>query len=282
MTPSVSFSQAVAQCTEKTQTVLTQAGWTPTYYYDLAHTGQQLAAAGHALLPAAYAFLNAVGGLHLKFTIHHAGTNRDLSDDIHFDPLGAVRSVDPGWFQYYTSILQTPLTPIGSADNRHYVLLMDEQGQVFGAYGEFILFYGKTGVQMIDHLVMQRVPAIIRGDMVNNPRTRHLPPPVAAVATHRQDGTKYEGVRGIPDAKAERQLLQQYGRPPKHPVPYTCCAEAHVCYLAAQGQHLDALDLFTWEVHSGLPRPRCTNCQVAVNVRGMQLWSEPHPPIQPS
>jgi hypothetical protein len=281
MTSSPSFAEAVSQCAHKTQQHLTQVGWTADRQQDITAYISQLAAAGHTIAPPAQAFLRAFAGIHFQFIIHHAGTNRDLDDDILLDPLGAAASIDPGWFRYYTTILNTPLCPIGSADHRHYLLLMDSWGRVLGAYGEFILFYGETGVQMLDNLIMQRPPTIVRGDMLNNPDSGQLLPPVAAVATNRQNGKEYKGVRGLPDALVEKQLMQQYGYPPKYPVPYTCCAETHACYVAARGKQLDQLDLFAWEVQTGSPRPRCTNCQVTINVGGMQLWSEPDPPFRP-
>ncbi|GAB2715001.1 hypothetical protein GCM10011495_39580 [Hymenobacter frigidus] len=136
---------------------LSQAGWQAGRNTDTLSYRLCLAAEGYAWFPAVAAFLGEFGGLALTFPRHHQ------RDTVHFHACQASVGVDARWVRddYARRLGNRTLCVIGAAYSDHLVLFMDDAGQVYGGYDDFLCEVAGSGPAAIEALVSnQPLPEI--------------------------------------------------------------------------------------------------------------------------
>ena len=71
---------------------------------------------------------------------------------MHFDLSIVVKHVVPKDVDAYGKVIGRKLCPIGEADRGYLVLIMDEQGAVYGGYDDFFVEVGESGHTAIENL----------------------------------------------------------------------------------------------------------------------------------
>ena len=162
MTDKINFTHQVAACDQRTQQLLSDAGWFPDRQVDISQDIKELEAEGYTVFPSVQRFLLSFNGLDLQWSIFDTRSGRDLHTDVWIDGAAVAGALFSEWRSDYEAFLGTSVCPIGKAEHGHFTLLMDIRGQVFGVFDELIVLYGETGVQAIDTLVTRRKPVILR------------------------------------------------------------------------------------------------------------------------
>ena len=134
---------------EKTAKYLARAGWTPASVSDTTSFEKLLRERGFTVHEAALRFLNHFGGLHIEYP--HAKAS-DITDNMHFDISVVVSHIRPSDVESYGGLVGSTLCPIGEAARGYFILMMDESGAVYGAYGDFFVKVGVSGPAAIEAL----------------------------------------------------------------------------------------------------------------------------------
>ena len=134
---------------EQTIQYLRRAGWTPGSVVDTNSFEELLTRAGFVAHDAALTFLREFGGL----TIQHPHAKvADMTDDMHFDLSIVVKHVVPADVDAYGKVIGRKLCPIGEAARGYLMLMMDEQGAVYGGYDDFFVEVAESGHAAIEAL----------------------------------------------------------------------------------------------------------------------------------
>ena len=137
------------QFSETTNECLRRAGWTPGLAVDTTSFKELLTQAGFVAHDPALSFLREFGGLRIEYP--HARV-ADMTDEMHFEISIVVKHVVPNDVDAYSRVIGRMLCPIGEASRGYLVLMMDEQGAVYGAYDDFFAEVGKSGHAAIERL----------------------------------------------------------------------------------------------------------------------------------
>ena len=144
---------------EQTVKYLNQAGWAPGAVVDAASFSKVLLDAGFAPNVTALRFLQEFGGLHIEYPHKRVP---GMMDNMHFNSSEVVRDILPSTVAAYGAIVGGALCPIGEAARGYYILMMDETGAVYGAYGDFLVKVGDSGIEAIEALCsgkeLQQIP----------------------------------------------------------------------------------------------------------------------------
>ena len=99
---------------------------------------EQLTAAGFATWPGAVSALQNLGVFEIEFT------RRGRVDRFWVDAAKASSLLDASRVDKYEVRVASRLIPIGCAYNEHMVLLLAEDGRVFGSYDDFLALLGEN------------------------------------------------------------------------------------------------------------------------------------------
>lgn len=134
---------------EQTNEYLRRAGWTPGLVVDTTLFEELLSQAGFVAHDAALTFFREFGGLRIQYP--HAKVV-EMTDEMHFDPSIVVKHVVPADVAAYGKVIGKKLCPIGEAARGYLMLMMDEKGEVYGAYDDFFVEVGESGGAAIEAL----------------------------------------------------------------------------------------------------------------------------------
>ena len=134
---------------KETARYLERAGWTVETVVDTSSFEKLLREAGFTIHDAALSFLAKFGGFEIK---HPHAKVSDITDNMQFDISKVVRDIRPAHVEDFGRIVGSPLCPIGEAARGYFVLMMDETGAVYGAYGDFFVIIGASGFEAIEAL----------------------------------------------------------------------------------------------------------------------------------
>ena len=97
-------------------------------------------------------FLKEFGGLKILFE------RRSEQGLLHFDAPEAIRGIDSNVvLENYSKAANTKkICVIGEVYANHLTLLMSEKGEVFGGYDEFFCLLGKTGIEAIENICLNK------------------------------------------------------------------------------------------------------------------------------
>lgn len=139
----------MTELSQQTVESLNRSGWNPSRIIDTSGFEDSLRAAGFVVFDAAVNFLRQYGGLRIKYP--HAKVI-GMEDEMHFDPSIAVTHIQSIAVDAYAKVIGKQLCPIGEAARGYLILLMDEDGQVYAAYDEFLAHVGTSGLEAIQAL----------------------------------------------------------------------------------------------------------------------------------
>ena len=131
----------MTELSKQTVECLNRSGWVRSRVIDTTGFEASLRAAGFVVLDAAINFLKEYGGLRIKYP--HAKVT-GMEDEMHFDPSIAVTHIQPIDVNVFSKVLGKELCPIGEAARGYLVLLMDEQGQLYASYDDFLAIVGAS------------------------------------------------------------------------------------------------------------------------------------------
>ncbi|WP_210522022.1 SUKH-3 domain-containing protein [Hymenobacter terricola] len=125
-----------------THSYLSQAGWFAGRRVSTIKYRAYLAGEGYAWFPKVAAFLEEFGDLRVQFERESRRV-----DTLNLDACDASADFDGKWVQqaYAPRIGQTQLCVIGQAYSDHLLLFMDEEGNVYGGFDDFLCFIADSG-----------------------------------------------------------------------------------------------------------------------------------------
>lgn len=105
-------------------------------------------------------FLREFGDLEIPFEMHGG------QDFLHFDAFKAIRKIDKRVvLEDYSKAANTKnLCVIGQVYTNYLTLIMSETGEVFGGYDEYFCLLGKTGIEAIENICLNK-PSLKEWDL---------------------------------------------------------------------------------------------------------------------
>lgn len=79
-----------------------------------------------------------------------------IIDDFDFDVIRANELLSPGCLDEYKARIGKNVCLIGTAYREHFVLLMDADGAVYGAYDSYLVKIGESGQAAIEAIILNR------------------------------------------------------------------------------------------------------------------------------
>jgi len=133
--------------------LLTQAGWSETRKVDRSKLIELITENNYDVLPKAIQFLEEFNGLIIKFTnLKNGGI-----DDITLDFNKATELEYPERIhEDYEPRIGKKLCAIGTAYRDHFILVMDEDGKVYGGYDSYLVKIADTGIDAIEAIVSNK------------------------------------------------------------------------------------------------------------------------------
>lgn len=133
---------------EHTKAILFEAGWSDSRSVDTRDFEQRLESEGYRVYESVSRFLESFGGLMVSV---HLPQSHHLTVDFHFNPSATVKSIYSKRVSGDQRIwADPPLCVIGFYHRGHMVLMMDEQGCVYGGYDDLLVFIGASGEEAIE------------------------------------------------------------------------------------------------------------------------------------
>lgn len=131
--------------------ILLEAGWDNHRQIDIHPILNKMTSSGAFIVLPAIEFLKQFGNLKLLFT----NKKNSKPDDIDFNPIRAmeIETLDRLQEDYEPRLGNKKLTFIGTAYREHFVLVMDENGAVFGGYDDFLVKIANSGEGAIEAIV---------------------------------------------------------------------------------------------------------------------------------
>ena len=145
---------------DSTNRLLAAAGWTEGRTADTAPMEHTLRAKGFPVFPAQKRFLARFGGL----AFHNPAAVPPAAEDWHFRIDDALRHASAVTTAGYAKLLGAPVSVIGNGFGDYLLLVMDEDGRVYGGYDQVFLRVGDSGEDAIEALATGRelVPVATR------------------------------------------------------------------------------------------------------------------------
>ena len=136
---------------------LSQAGWSEERSIDTGKYEQAITAAGLPFHLTVVEFVREFGGLKVEFPVlvrddSKWDANRGRKEWFLIDPIKAIADCSVEWFKYYSERAGKPLCPIGQAHCGHAILLMAEDGAIYGGYDEEFWEEGESGIEALENL----------------------------------------------------------------------------------------------------------------------------------
>ncbi len=130
---------------------LINGGWSNNRTIDRNVIAKKLTNEGYKIFPRAIEFLEKFEGLHIIF--HNKRTKKN--DDFDFDIEKAFHIEVPERINedYKDRIGANLLCPIGSAYREHFILIMDENGIVYGGYDDYLVKMGDSYIEAINSII---------------------------------------------------------------------------------------------------------------------------------
>jgi hypothetical protein len=128
---------------------LRNAGWSPTRHvptavYETAYANEKL-----SFVSKVKSFLSSFGGLIINYQMPN-----HVEDILEFEAQNAVRGMGGGALRIFEDLIQAShLSPIGHYQAGTCMLLMDENGKVFGGSDTYVCLIGKTGREAIEAIL---------------------------------------------------------------------------------------------------------------------------------
>ncbi len=104
---------------------------------------------GQPILSKAIEFLESFYCLSFNFK----NCKNGLVDDFDFDVFRANELLSSGWLDEYKASIGKNMCLIGTAYREHFVLLMDADGAVYGAYDSYLVKIGESGQAAIEAII---------------------------------------------------------------------------------------------------------------------------------
>jgi hypothetical protein len=135
-----------------TLSYLTKAGWYAGRKVSLIKYRAYLDGEGYAWFPAVATFLEEFGELRIKFERRKQFETLDLT------ACEASDNFDSQWVKkdYAQRIGRTQFCVIGQAYGAHLLLFMDDTGQVYGGFDDFLCVIGSSGQNAIEAICSNR------------------------------------------------------------------------------------------------------------------------------
>lgn len=151
--PTSPFSKPTLHC-------LKNAGWYPGRRINFKGYRKFLEKNDNPIHHSVEKFLSCYGKLVIRHPNH---TWKREVDSFWLDPIIADETffLDGGGLDDYNELTQSALCAIGTACENHILLLMNEQGIVFGTDGGSIYLIGDSGEQAIENLCCGTMPGLI-------------------------------------------------------------------------------------------------------------------------
>ena len=144
-----------------TRTRLTAAGWFEGRRVDTAAYREPLEQVGFTAFTEALGFLGEFGGLSVAQQARQAGA---AEDRLRFDPVAALAWIDPLWVHgIYAPLLERDLYPLGLADARMELLLVDRRGELYGGLDRQLYHYGPAFAAGLEALLGAAPRMRVRG-----------------------------------------------------------------------------------------------------------------------
>ena len=133
--------------------LLERAGWSENRRSDENLIKQQIMSEGYPLLPAVVDFMKNFGGL----VIYFQNKRNRIQDDINLDFEHAthLETTEKIIIDYKPRIGKS-LCPVGTAYRDHFVLLMSEDGNLYGAYEDYLCYISDSGIGGIEAIVTDK------------------------------------------------------------------------------------------------------------------------------
>ncbi|MGI4874290.1 MAG: SUKH-3 domain-containing protein [Janthinobacterium lividum] len=143
-----------------TLSYLTEAGWYAGRKVSLLKYRAYLTGQGYAWFPAVAAFLEEFGDLLVRFK------RRERLEVLDLAACDSSARFDPSRLQelYAQRVGSSQLCVIGEVYTGHLVLFMDDAGQVYGGFDDFLCVIGSSGLAAIEAIClnrsMQEIPSL--------------------------------------------------------------------------------------------------------------------------
>jgi hypothetical protein len=136
----------MADFSPATISYLTKAGWYAGRKVSFIKYRAYLAGEGYSWFPKVATFLEEYGDLQILFRREDGKL-----DALNFDACAAGAVFDLLWIKenYAQRIGRTNFCVIGKAYSSHLILFMDESGQVYGCFDDYLCFIASSGVEAI-------------------------------------------------------------------------------------------------------------------------------------
>nr|WP_294950208.1 SUKH-3 domain-containing protein [uncultured Mucilaginibacter sp.] len=133
--------------THNTKQSLINAGWYPERYVNIDFYKERLLEDNYKIFQKVEQFLHQYGGVSIKFQLLNGA-----ADVLHFNAAKATGDVDPLWAQddYYNRLGGKELCVIGQAYTDHMTVMMDEGGNVYGGFDDYLGFVARSGEEAIE------------------------------------------------------------------------------------------------------------------------------------
>lgn len=130
-----------------------RAGWSENRRSDENLIKQQTMSEGYPILPAVVDFMKNFGGL----VIYFQNKRNRIQDDINLDFEHATHLETKGKIIIaYKPRIGKSLCPVGTAYRDHLVLLMSEDGNLYGAYEDYLCYTSDSGIGEIEAIVTNK------------------------------------------------------------------------------------------------------------------------------
>lgn len=143
----MSYVQPMTPFSAPTQSYLSQAGWYVGRKVSTIKYRAYLAGEGYAWFPKVAAFLEEFGDLLVQFERQSGHL-----DTLNLDACDASAGFDGQWVQhdYARRLHRASFCVIGQAYSDHLLLFMDEEGNVYGGFDDYLCFIADSGHQAIE------------------------------------------------------------------------------------------------------------------------------------
>lgn len=132
------------------QILLSKSGWSPERKVDGKLLKSLIEQAGYEVLPKVMSFLISFDGISIKFINLRNGIEDDIN--ISFEKGNNLEGKERIFEDYYPRIGRR-LCVVGTASRDHFVLVMDEDGKLYGGYSSFLVKFGDTATEGIEAIV---------------------------------------------------------------------------------------------------------------------------------
>jgi len=134
---------------ERTLTLLRQAGWREDRAVDTSGYEKALRQEGYPVHPAVVEFLRQFGGIRV---VYPAKGDAKIKDEFHFDATKAAENWFPATVDQFSQRTGAALCVIGEASRGNSLLLMDPSGGVYSGVDQWLVKVADSGIEAIEAL----------------------------------------------------------------------------------------------------------------------------------